>query len=201
MQSASILCLLLGGLVSTCLSAREPLHHWKLDAPKDPAITVKAGMVKPTARVHDKSLALDGAAVLDVKDPRRIGHGKGGFTLLAWVNPYTLKAGQQMIATKNVYSGNQREWDVMIDKYGRFGLYLRQGASLTVTAETVPNPGSCYQVGVVVTAKRSELWINGKREGIGELKQPLPQTDASLSFGGVNDDGRIWQDFGCLTLP
>ena len=145
------------------------------------------------------ALALDGVSVLEVKESAKLGHGGKGFTLVAWVNPYTLNAGQQMIVAKNVYSQNQREWGVMIDKDGRFRLYLRQSGWQTVTAETRPKPGHWHEVGVVVTPQRAELWINGKREGVGALKQPLPQTAAPLTFGGVNDGGRIWQNlFGAL---
>jgi len=43
------------------------------------------------------------------------------------------------------------------------------------------------------------LWVNGKRVGEVALAKPLPQTAAPLTFGGVNDNGRIWQNlFGAL---
>ncbi len=187
---------------TVCLLLIEPIQaaqHWKLDSPKDPTIVVQGGAAQSATGVEKGALALDGVAVLEVKESAKLGHGGKGFTLVAWVNPYTLNAGQQMIVTKNVYSRNQREWGVMIDKDGRFRLYLRQGGWQTVTAETRPKPGHWHQVGVVVTPQRAELWINGKREGAGALKQPLPQTAAPLTFGGVNDGGRIWQNlFGAL---
>ena len=167
--------------------------------PKDSAFVVKGGLAKDGAGVAGKSLTLDGSAVLEVKDSARLGQGGEGFSLVAWVNPYSLEAGQQMIVAKNVYSRNQREWGVMIDKDGQFRLYLRQGDWQTVTATTQPRRGHWHLVGVVVAPKRAELWINGKREGVGELKQPLPKTGAPLTFGGVNDGGRIWQNlFGAL---
>lgn len=187
---------------TVCLLLIEPLQaaqHWKLDSLKDPMIMVQGGAVQSAKGVEKGALTLDGVAVLEVKESAKLGHGGKGFTLVAWVNPYTLNAGQQMIVAKNVYSRNQREWGVMIDKDGRFRLYLRQGGWQTVTAETRPKPGHWHQVGVVVTPQRAELWINGKREGVGALKQPLPQTAAPLTFGGVNDGGRIWQNlFGAL---
>ena len=83
------------------------------------------------------------------------------------------------------------EMGVMIDKDGRFRLYLRQSGWQTVTAETPPKPGHWHQVGVVVTPQRAELWINGKREGVGALKQPLPQTAAqSLSVATSQPNGQ-----------
>lgn len=181
------------------LWAAEPARHWKLDSSKDSAFAVKGGVAEEAAGVEGKSLALDGAAVLEVRDSAKLGHGNEGFSLVAWVNPYSREAGQQMIAAKNVYSRNRREWGVMIDKDGRFRLYLRQGGWQTVTAATKPKPGHWHQVGVVVSPKRAELWLDGKREGVGELKQPLPQTAAPLTLGGVNDGGRIRQNlFGAL---
>ena len=187
---------------SVCLlffGSLQAAQHWKLESPKDPTFAIKGGVVQGAKGVEGGALALDGVSVLEVKESAKLGHGGKGFTLVAWVNPYTLNAGQQMIVAKNVYSQNQREWGVMIDKDGRFRLYLRQGGWQTVTAETRPKPGHWHQVGVVVTPQRAELWINGKREGVGALKQPLPQTAAPLTFGGVNDGGRIWQNlFGAL---
>ena len=58
---------------------------------------------------------------------------------------------------------------------------------------------------MVVTPQRAELWLNGKREGVGALEQPLPQTAAPLTFGGVNElaagSGRTclahWMGFVC----
>ena len=187
---------------SVCLlffGSLQAAQHWKLESPKDPTFAIKGGVAQSAKGVEGGSLALDGVSVLEVKESAKLGHGGKGFTLEAWVNPYTLNAGQQMIVAKNVYSQNQREWGVMIDKDGRFRLYLRQGGWQTVTAETRPKPGYWHQVGVVVTPQRAELWINGKREGVGALKQPLLQTAAPLTFGGVNDGGRIWQNlFGAL---
>jgi len=187
---------------SVCLlffGSLQAAQHWKLESPKDPTFAIKGGVGQSAKGVEGGSLALDGVSVLEVKESAKLGHGGKGFTLVAWVNPYTLNAGQQMIVAKNVYSQNQREWGVMIDKDGRFRLYLRQGGWQTVTAETRPKPGYWHQVGVVVTPQRAELWINGKLEGVGALKQPLPQTAAPLTFGGVNDGGRIWQNlFGAL---
>ena len=191
--------LALAGFLVTTLLAAEPVRHWKLDGPKESGFAVKGGVVKPAAGARGQSLILDGSALMEVKASAKLGHGAEGFTLLAWVNPYALKADQQMIAAKNVYSKNQREWGVMIDKDGRFRLYLRQGNWQTVDAVTPPKPGHWHQVGVVVTPKRAELWLNGKREGVGELARPLPRTGASLTLGGVNDNGRIWQNlFGAL---
>ena len=46
------------------------------------------------------------------------------FSIAAWVNPYELDAGQQMIVAKNVYSADQREWGLMLDNDNRFRFYL-----------------------------------------------------------------------------
>ena len=102
---------------TVCLLLIEPLQaaqHWKLDSLKDPMIMVQGGAVQSAKGVEKGAFALDGVAVLEVKESAKLGHGGKGFTLVAWVNPYTLNAGQQMIVAKNVYSRNQREWGVMI---------------------------------------------------------------------------------------
>jgi hypothetical protein len=112
--------------------------------------------------VKGKSLALDGGAVLEVKDSARMTHKDEGFTFLIWVNLYARDAGQQMIAAKNVYSLNQREWGVMVDEDNRFRLYLRQGDWKTVAAKALPKLGHWHQVGVVVRPNLAELWVNGK---------------------------------------
>ena len=38
------------------------------------------------------------------------------------------------------------------------------------------------------------LWVDGQLAGILKLDRPLPQTKAPVTLGGVNDNGRIWQN-------
>lgn len=181
-------------LALPCLTA-EPVRHWKLDEPSIADFVARGGKPKTAEGVEGKSLTFDGSTVLELKDSAKLTHLEKGFTFVTWVNPYALNSAQQMIAAKNVYAKNQREWGVMVDKDNRFTLYFRQGGWVTIKSDHPIKPGHWYQVGVLFTSKRAELWVNGRRQGNFELKQPLPQTMAPITLGGVNDNGRIWQNF------
>ena len=185
--------------VNLLCAAAGPSRHWKLDAPASAGFIPKGGKVRLASGVKGKSLALDGRAVLELKDSAKLTHVEKGFTFVTWVNPYRLNAGQQMIVAKNVYAKNQREWSVMVDRDNRFTLYLYQGKWQTVKTDTPVKPGHWFQVGVVIKPGEAELWVNGKREGTRKLTKPLPQTAAPFTLGGVNDNGRIWQNlFGAI---
>ena len=157
-------------------AADGPSRHWKLDAPASAGFIPKGGKVRLASGVKGKSLALDGRAVLELKDSAKLTHVEKGFTFVTWVNPYRLNAGQQMIVAKNVYAKNQREWSVMVDRDNRFTLYLYQGKWQTVKTDTPVKPGHWFQVGVVIKPGEAELWVNGKREGTRKLSKPLPHS-------------------------
>lgn len=169
-------------------------HSWSLDSLRTSELSVH-GDIAAAAGVEGNSAVLDGASLLKVKDSERLASGEGGFALTAWVNPYLLGKQQQMIAAKNRYSLDERQWGVMIDKDNRFRLYVWQGKWATAEAKSTPRPGHWYLIGVVVRPTDVELWVNGKREGQVKLTKPIPQTKAPITFGGVDDNGRIWQNF------
>ena len=89
--------------VLPCL-AEGPSRYWKLDTPTSIGFTPKGGKVQMASGVKGKSLALDGATVLELRDSAKLTHVEKGFTFVTWVNPYRLNAGQQMIVAKNVYA-------------------------------------------------------------------------------------------------
>ncbi len=179
--------------------APPPARHWAFDSPSLSDAAALGGSPVRAEGVSGNSLRLDGRTVIEVKDSARLTHLDDGFTLTVWVNPYEIGDGQQMIAAKNRYSLSEREWGVMIDKDGRLRLYVRQGDWQTVALESKPTPGRWILVGVTAEARRLTLWADGKRVGEVELKKPLPRTSAPLTFGGVNDNGRVWQNlFGAL---
>jgi len=101
-----------------------------------------------------------------------------------------------MIAAKNRYSLNERQWGVMIDKDNRFRLYVWQGKWATANAKTKIQPGHWYQIGIVIRPTSADLWVNGTLAGQVELTKPIPRTEAPITFGGVDDNGRIWQNLG-----
>ena len=185
--------------ITAAASARVTLpgpdHHWALESPSSDGFEVRGGEVAVVEGASGKSLALDGGCILHVKDSADFSEGRAGFTFTAWVNPYVLNHEQQMIAAKNRYSLNERQWGVMIDKDHRFRLYVWQDKWCTAEAATLPQPGHWHWVGVVVRPDEAELWVNGKRTGRVALSQPIPDTKAPLTFGGVDDNGHIRQNF------
>lgn len=151
--------------------------------------------------VRGKSLRLDGLCdYVAIEDTDRLDFSKATFSVCGWVNVYALTGEQQMIVAKNVYSAGQREWGLMIDADGRFRFYLQhQRRWNTVESQTIPVPGRWHHVAVALDAGRASLYVNGKREGQGDLGSPIPNTAAPLTIGAVNDGGRIWQTlFGAV---
>ena len=180
-----------------------PAHRWALDSTSGPGIVVRGGTATMAPGVDGGALALDGNVVVEATDSENLednhGDNQEGFSFSIWLNPYSIERGQQMVAAKNRYSLNERQWGVMIDKDGRFRLYVWQGKWVTVHAEVLPKLGAWHLLGVVVEPRKAELWVNGKRAGHVALEKPVPNTAAPLTFGGVNHNGRIWQTlFGAL---
>jgi len=183
---------LLGAALSTPSFAGD--RQWSFDKATHSGLAIFGGEVTAAPGVRKQSLAFNGAAVLQVKDSSAATHHKSGFTCAVWVNPYAVNGGQQMIVAKNRYSLNEREWGVMIDKNGRYTLYVRQGGWSTLASDVLPTVGKWQQVAVAISDEAARLWINGRSAGSLTLARPLPKTKAPLTFGGVNDNGRIWQN-------
>jgi len=193
------LLLVLTALSSADAAPPESERHWALDSPSSDGFAIQGGEATVAEGVSGKSLAFDGHSVLQVKDSADLTEGDAGFTLTVWVNPYLPGGQQQMIAAKNRYSLDERQWGVMIDKDKHFRLYVWQGRWATVDCSTRPKPGHWHLIGVVVRPATAELWVNGERAGHVTLSHAIPNTKATLTFGGVDDNGRIWQNlFGAL---
>lgn len=182
------------GVASKPLPEPAGPAHWTFDAAHEPGLSLQ-GKATAVEGVEGKAQSLDGRSLFAVSDSAGYGSNDPGFTLTLWVNPYESGREQQILAGKNVYSQNQREWGVMIDRDGRFRLYLWQNAWKTIAAETKPKPGHWHQVGVVVRPGEAQLWLDGKQAGATKLAHPIPRTAAPLTFGGINDGARIRQTF------
>ena len=187
-----LICLLvlLSCLPCTRISAQD--YRWGLDT-LGVAGLQPMGSIRLSDGVQGKSVAFDGQSLLKLKESETLTHSNVGFTLTAWVNPYRTGGGQQMLACKNQYALSQREWGLMIDKDHKFRLYVWQGKWVTVDSEIRPELGRWYLIGVVVRPSNAELWINGKIVGTVDLAEPIRQTAAPITFGGVDDNGRVWQ--------
>jgi hypothetical protein len=185
----------------TLCAAAEPLvpkHHWPLDSPVSKDFVVR-GSATGVEGVSGTCLRLDGDSLLAVSNSATLTESDSGFTFTMWVNPYGPGEDQQILAAKNRYSLNERQWGVMVDDDGRFRLYLWQGSWVTVEAAMPPKPGHWHLIGVVVRPGEAELWVNGEEAGKVSLSKPLPKTDAPLTLGGVDDNGWIRQTlFGAI---
>ncbi|TWT94983.1 LamG-like jellyroll fold domain-containing protein [Neorhodopirellula pilleata] len=189
------LVLILSFFCSTfALCAQAETTQWSFEASNSPALSLR-GDASPVVGVHGNAQSLNGRSLFVVPDSTGYAANDPGFTLTLWVNPYDPGNEQQILAGKNSYSQNQREWGVMIDQDGRFRLYVWQDGWKTIAAEKKPQPGHWHQVGVVVRPGEAELWLDGEMAGREDLSKPLPRTAAKLTFGGIDDAGRIRQTF------
>ncbi len=195
MPTTLLSILAVAAVVSANAAALDAIHHWPLDSPVLDQLTLRGAEPATAEGIQGKSLAFDGNTVLGVKDSAELTEGDAGFTLLVWVNPCGLNRAQQMIAAKNRYSLGERQWGMMIDKDDRFRLYLWQGKWITTDAAALPKPGHWHLLGAVVRPGEAELWVNGERAGRIALAQPIPNTQSPLTFGGVDDNGHIRQNF------
>ena len=112
-----------------------------------------------------------------------------------WVNVHRLNGDQQMLAAKNVYSLDEREWSLMIDSDGQFALYVYQDGWKIARSKVSPTPGRWYQVGFVLAEGRADLWVNGNLTASLSLEKTIPVTPAKVTLGGVDDNGRFRQGF------
>ena len=169
-------------------------NHWPLEDSHDRALTLH-GRAESVAGVRGQALALDGKSLVEINPSAGLNPDEAGFTLVVWANAFAPGGEQQIIAAKNRYSLGEREWGVMVDRDGKFRLYVEQGGWKTVTAATAPQPGRWHLVGVVLRPGEAELWVDGRREGALALAKPIPSTAAPLTLGGVNDNGALRQTF------
>jgi len=176
-------------------SAPVPDQVWPLDSGSSEQLRQKGGSVTEAAGAKNQCLVVDGTTLLEAKNSLAIPDSRKPFTLTLWFNPYDLDRDQQMLAAKNRYSLNEREWGVMVDRDKKLRLYVRQMGWDTVESKTALRPGHWHHVGIVVRTDKVELWLNGKLAGTAKLSQPIAKTKAPLTFGGVDDNGRIWQTF------
>lgn len=191
---AALLMSFLMGFQTVLAEADGPVadQAWSLGSSSQ--LEQKGGLVSVGVGVVDQCVVLDGQSLLEVTDAvAAISHRP--FTLTVWFNPYSLDRDQQMIVAKNRYSLNEREWGVMVDRDQKLRLYVHQSGWKTTHADTVLQCGHWHLVGIVINSDKAALWLNGKLVGTVKLSQPIPKTKAPLTFGGVDDNGRIRQTF------
>jgi hypothetical protein len=189
-------------LVVAAADEAAPVARWSFDGVRKgtvaDAVGNHTGTVKATLQqvpgVEGQTLKFDGSFV-SVPSAPTLQFGDATFSIVAWVNPYALDSGQQMIVAKNVYSAGKREWGLMLDKDNRFRFYLSQKGWKTIASQTEPRAGHWYHVTVTVERGRGRLYVNGKQEAEGMLASSVSVTDAPLTIGGVQDGEHVTQTF------
>lgn len=183
-------------LLSLCGSALAQ-QSWTLDTLDDPRALL-VGEASLVSGAEGRALSLDGRSLVELKESGALEGGPEGFTFLVWANPYVLGGEQRMIAAKNRYSKNERQWGVMIDRDGTFRLYVWQDGWKTATATTAPATGRWYQIGLVLRGHTAELWVNGALEDKIKLTGAIPLTEAPITLGGVNEAAPRQSFFGAI---
>ena len=191
------------------VSAGEPnrealLAHWsfgKIDDARVEDVSGKGhhgsihGKPELAEGVRGQSLRLDGSRdYVAVPDAEAFDFSGATFSVVGWVNVYSLSGDQQMIVGKNVYSANQREWGLMVDHDNQFRFYLHHDHQWkTVDSGVVSVPGQWCQVAVTVDSGLANLYVNGEPAGQADLGKPIANTASPLAIGGINDGGRLRQ--------
>lgn len=167
--------------------------NWPLNTAKDAALVVH-GESKNASGVSGGSLVLDGSSVIELKDSAAL-NGDGGFTFSVWFNPYALSAGQQVIAGKNRYSRDERQWTLAVEPDGKLKAYLKQGGWSTIGCAETLQAGQWHLATLTVGEGKAALYLNGKPVGEVALKKPVAATQAPITLGGSWDGKRAQQQF------
>ncbi|MFZ4767563.1 MAG: LamG-like jellyroll fold domain-containing protein, partial [Roseimicrobium sp.] len=163
-------CLFLLAPTLACMA-----EHWALDTVDSPIAVL--GEAKIAGGADGMSLVLDGTSVIELKNSAALNGGEG-FTFSVWFNPYALSAGQQVIAGKNRYSLNERQWTLTVEADGKLKAYVQQGGWATITSTEALQAGHWHLATLTVSAGRAALYLNGKPAGEVGLKKPVPTTQA-----------------------
>ena len=158
-------------------------ESWPLDEVNG-SLTVR-GSTQIAAGASGKSLVLDGQSLIELNDSAKL--ATGPFTVSLWFNPYDLAGGQQMLAGKNRYSRNERQWSLTIEPGGKLKAFLRQGGWSTISCAQPLKAGAWHLATLVVGEDKAVLFLNGKTVGETTLKTPIAATEAPITLGGIWD--------------
>ena len=163
----------------TDLSKDSLLAHWSFDdhdeervedASRNARHGTMIGKPESAEGASGRSLRLDGRHdYVAVQDADALDFSDATFSVIAWVNVYALGRGQQMIVAKNVYSADQREWGLMVDR-------TTASASTCTMRDGKPwarAPCRSRATGITwrsrSTPAQGRLYVNGQLEGEGKL--------------------------------
>ncbi|MFT7514993.1 MAG: hypothetical protein ACI9QL_004218 [Candidatus Omnitrophota bacterium] len=178
-------------LAAVLLASPSLAATWPLDGVDD-ALIVR-GTAKTAVGASGQSLVLDGESLIELKDSAKL--ASGAFTVSLWFNPYERVGGQQMLAGKNRYSRNERQWSLTIEPDGRLRAHLQQGGWRTISCAEPLKAGAWHFAALVVDAEKAALFLNGKPVGEVKLKTPIAATEAPITLGGIWDAEKMRQTF------
>jgi hypothetical protein len=106
---------------------------WPLENSQD--TVVMRGTANIATGAVGQCLVLDGESLIELKESADL--TSDSFSVSLWFNPYDLTGGQQMLAGKNRYSKNERQWSLTIEPDGKLKAHLQQGGWFT-TRDSCP---------------------------------------------------------------
>ncbi len=164
---------------------------WPLDEVNG-SLTVR-GSTQIAAGASGKSLVLDGDSLIELNDSAK--SASGAFTVSLWFNPYDLAGGQQMLAGKNRYSRNERQWSITIEPNGKLKAFLWQNGWRTISCAQPLKAGAWHLATLVVGQDKAALFLNGKPAGEVKLQTPIAATPSPITLGGIWDRETVRQAF------
>jgi hypothetical protein len=165
--------------------------NWPLDEIAGNLIV--RGTVTTTAGAAGQSLSLDGSSLIEPKESSEL--ASDAFTVSLWFNPYSPAGQQQMLAGKNRYSKNERQWSLTIEPDGKLMAHLRQRGWKTISCDEPLVAGRWYFAMLVVDGDRASLLLNGKPVGDVKLETSIAATQAPITLGGIWDSESVRQAY------
>ena len=172
-------------------AAQAQAASWPLDEAAD--TLAMRGNAQIAAGVVGKSLVLDGESLIELKDSAKLASGE--FTVSLWFNPYDVAGVQQMLAGKNRYSRDERQWSLTIEPDGKLKAHLRQNGWSTILCNELLVAGRWHLATLTADARQASLSLNGKLVGEVKLASPIAATEAPITLGGIWDAGAVRQAF------
>lgn len=172
-------------------AAQAQAASWPLDEAAD--TLAMRGNAQIAAGVVGKSLVLDGESLIELKDSAKLASGE--FTVSLWFNPYDVAGVQQMLAGKNRYSRDERQWSLTIEPDGKLKAHLRQNGWSTILCNEPLVAGRWHLATLTADARQASLSLNGKLVGEVKLASPIAATEAPITLGGIWDAGAVRQAF------
>jgi hypothetical protein len=189
MKYSILLLVIFGSQLSQSLQTQA--GDWPLENIQDTVVV--RGTANIATGAVGQCLVLDGESLIELKESADL--TSDSFSVSLWFNPYDLTGGQQMLAGKNRYSKNERQWSLTMEPDGKLKAHLQQGGWSTITCDQPLAAGRWHQATLVVATDKASLYLNGKPAGDVKLKMPIVATEAPITLGGIWDTESVRQAF------